>query len=84
MHSVLVIDDEKAISDVLGKALKKYGYRVETASSGKEGLKKFDAELHDFVITDILMSDVDGMAVLQHIRHSKKPSTPVIGMSGTQ
>ena len=83
MHSVLVIDDEKFISDSLGKALKKHGYKVETASSGREGMQKFDGGPYDLVITDLLMPDLDGMAVLQHIRGSKKPSTPVIGISGT-
>ncbi|MCP4627262.1 MAG: response regulator [bacterium] len=83
MNSVLVIDDEKTLSNMIGMVLKRNGYTVETASCGNEGIQKFDANLHDYVITDIRMPDGDGMTVLQHIRRSRKPSTPVIGMSGT-
>ena len=40
MNSVLIIDDEKALADVLRQALIKYNYNVETAYSGREGIKK--------------------------------------------
>ena len=83
MNSVLIIDDEKALADVLRQALIKYNYNVETAYSGREGIKKFDENLYDLVITDIVMLGLDGNDVVQHIRESEKPSTPVIGTSGT-
>ncbi|MBW1704008.1 MAG: response regulator [Deltaproteobacteria bacterium] len=83
MNNVLVIDDEKMIADMLRKALTIYGYNVETASEGKEGLRMFEAESFDLVITDIRMPDIDGIEVARCIRSSDKPHTPIIAMSGT-
>jgi len=83
MCNVLVIDDEKMISDLLQQALTIYGCNVETASGGSAGLRMFEAGSFDLVITDICMPDIDGCEVARCIRSSNKPNTPIIGMSGT-
>ena len=83
MYNILVIDDEKSISEILCHALMRFGFRVDTAANGKEGIAKFDKDLFDLVITDICMSGLDGLGVVQHIRNSLRGSTPVIGISGT-
>lgn len=83
MQNVLVIDDERAISDVLSQALNRFGFRVDTAANGMEGIVKFDQDAFDLVITDICMSGVDGNSVARHIRSSLRKATPIIGMSGT-
>jgi DNA-binding response OmpR family regulator len=75
MCNILVIDDERMISDVLQQALTIYGYDVETASGGSDGLRIFEAGSFDLVITDIRMPDIDGIEVARCIRS--------IGMSGT-
>lgn len=83
MQHVLVIDDEKFISDLLQEALTRFGYQVRTASGGYEGLRLFDNRFFDLVITDIRMPGMDGHAVVRHIRNSDRPYTPIIGISGT-
>jgi len=83
MGTILVIDDEKKILKMLQMALEAYGYRVEVAASGKEGVKKFDAAHFDAVITDLVMPGLDGKEVVRHIRESERSRTPVIGISGT-
>jgi len=83
MCNVLVIDDEKGVSDVLQQALVIYGYNAETASGGSDGLRMFEAGSFDLVITDIRMPDIDGIEVARCIRSSDKPQTPIIAMSGT-
>jgi DNA-binding response OmpR family regulator len=83
MHTVLIIDDEKSILHVLAIVLTKFGFNVETASDGLEGIKKFDECNFDVVITDICMPALDGNGVVRHIRNSQRRSTPVIGISGT-
>jgi len=80
---VLAIDDEKAILDMLKRALALFGFSVEVASNGEEGIEKFDNESFDVVVTDILMPGIDGISVLNYIRKSKRADTPVIGISGT-
>jgi len=83
MCNVLVIDDEKMISDMLQQALTQFGYSVETAPDGREGLQIYENGDFNLVITDICMPDIDGHDVVRHIRNSDRPNTPVIGMSGT-
>ena len=71
--SILVIDDEPAARDLLTRVLTKEGYRVETASSGPEGLA-LARQLHPAAITlDVMMPGMDGWAVLTVLKAD--PST---------
>ncbi|MFC1886082.1 response regulator [Thermodesulfobacteriota bacterium] len=83
MGKILVIDDEDAIVLVLTMALERYGFNVEIAKDGMEGIKKFDEGQFDLVITDIRMNNLDGHGVLRHIRNSQRKFTPTVGISGT-
>ena len=83
MSTILVIDDEKGILQLMHQALTKYGHNVETADDGQEGIRKFDDGCFDIVITDIRMPVIDGNGVVAHIRKSEKQSIPVIAISGT-
>ena len=83
MSTILVIDDEKGILQLMHQALTKYGHNVETADDGQEGIRKFDDGCFDIVITDIRMPLIDGNGVVAHIRKSEKQSVPVIAISGT-
>jgi DNA-binding response OmpR family regulator len=83
MVHILVIDDEKAILNVVQKALSRAGFKVDTAFDGQKGLQKFDSGQFDLVITDILMPGIDGRDIVKHIRNSDRPYTPIIGFSGT-
>ena len=83
MSTVLVIDDEKGILQIIRQALTKFGHNVETATDGQEGIRKFDDGSFDIVITDIRMPGIDGNGVVKHIRKSDKQSIPVIAISGT-
>jgi CheY-like chemotaxis protein len=83
MHHVLVIDDEESVSRVLQLGLTRFGYEAKTALRGREGLRLFDDEAFDLVITDVLMPDMDGYEVARYIRNSDRPHTPIIGISGT-
>jgi DNA-binding response OmpR family regulator len=83
MSSVLVIDDEEGITAVIQEALSLYGYNVQTACDGNEGIQKFKDQTFDVVITDIMMPNTDGNSVVRYIRDSSRRTTPIIGMSGT-
>jgi DNA-binding response OmpR family regulator len=83
MPTVLVIDDEKGILQIIRQALTQFGHNVETATDGQEGIRKFDDGSFDIVITDIRMPGIDGNGVVKHIRKSDKQSIPVIAISGT-
>jgi CheY-like chemotaxis protein len=83
MSTILVIDDEKGILQLLHEALTKYGHKVETADDGLKGIQKFDGGCFDIVITDVRMPIIDGNGVAAHIRKSENQCIPVIGISGT-
>ena len=83
MYHILVIEDEKEILDVIKIILSNVGYKVETALDGQKGIKKFDNGEFDLVITDIIMPGLDGRKIVEHIRNSDRPYTPIIGVSGT-
>ncbi|MEE4606501.1 MAG: response regulator [Desulfobacteraceae bacterium] len=83
MSTILVIDDEKGILQLMHEALTTYGHKVETADDGLEGIRKFDDGCFDIVITDVRMPVIDGNGVAAHIRKSEKQCIPVIGISGT-
>jgi CheY-like chemotaxis protein len=83
MSTILVIDDEKGILQIIYQTLTRFGHNVETAGDGREGIEKFDDGNFDIVITDIRMPGVDGNGVVKHIRNSNRQSIPVIAISGT-
>ena len=83
MLNILLVDDEAMVIDVLREILTRLGHHVETASGGREGIRMFDRESFDLVITDLVMSEMDGLGVAEHIRGSDRPGTPIIGISGT-
>ena len=83
MGSILVIDDEKLVLNVIETALTSFGYDVEIANDGNEGIRKYDKGIFDLVITDLIMPNIDGIGVIRHIRNSQRRGTPIIGISGT-
>ena len=83
MLNILLIEDEEDIVLMIKGALEVFGFNVESASNGIEGIKKFGKGHFDLVIMDILMPGIDGNDVAQRVQIFDKKSTPVIGISGT-
>ncbi len=81
MSQILIIDDERAIRKTLGEILSYEGYKVEEASDGEEGLKKFREKNYDVVLCDIKMPKLDGIEFLDKARESN-PDVPIIMISG--
>ena len=67
---VLVVDDEQMLTDLLSMALRMEGWDVRTASSGFDALAAAREFTPDAMVLDIMMPDLDGMAVLQRLRQS--------------
>ena len=65
MNSILVVDDEKAIRKTLSEILSFEGYKLDEASDGEEGLKRFRERTYDAVLCDVKMPKVDGLEFLQ-------------------
>ena len=77
--TVLVVDDEPHIRDVIRFALEKAGMRVVLAATGPEALARFDPAAIDLVVLDINLPDIDGLEVCRTIR--RHASTPVLFVS---
>lgn len=76
----LIVDDEQAIRDALGRKLHREGFEVVLAADGLEGLRSFHAEHPDLVILDIVMpGGMDGLTICQRIREIA--DTPVMMLS---
>ena len=65
---ILVVDDEKAIVDILKFNLEREGFKVIPAYNGEEGLYSFNRENPDLVMLDIMMPKMDGLALCKKIR----------------
>ena len=74
--SVLVVEDDRNIAELLQMYLEKEGYAVTTAFDGGQGLAKFRAIKPDLVLLDVMMPVMDGWAVCRTIRTESQ--TPVI------
>ena len=81
MADILIIDDEKAIRKTLSEILSFEGYKIDEASDGEEGLKKFRERNYDVVLCDIKMPKIDGIEFLQKAGETN-PDIPVIMISG--
>ena len=74
--TILVVDDEKPIADILQFNLVKEGYNVVCAYDGDEALKKIDEQVPDLMLLDIMLPNRDGMEVCREVR--KKHDFPII------
>ncbi len=81
MSTVLIIEDDKAIVDVLKMILEHDGFSIEKAFNGPTGIEKFKEVNPDIVLLDIRMPKMDGIEVLQEIRKIDKSSV-IIMISG--
>jgi two-component system, OmpR family, response regulator len=77
--SILVVDDDPHIRDVVRFAFEKTGMTISIAQDGKDALRQFDRNLHDLVVLDIGMPEMDGLEVCRQIR--KTAETPILFLS---
>lgn len=82
METILVIDDDPLILDVVKEILELDNYTVETALSGAEGIEKHRKSPADLVITDLIMPHKDGISVISELKKDF-PGLRIIAMTGT-
>lgn len=76
MKKILVVDDEKPISDIIKFNLKKEGYDVYTAYDGEEALQKVEEVNPDLILLDLMLPKIDGLEVAREVR--KTHNMPII------
>jgi DNA-binding response OmpR family regulator len=81
-YEVLVVEDQKEISEIISKYLDKEGYLNHVAKDGFEALEYFNNHTVHLVLLDIMMPGIDGFEVLKNIR--KTSDVPVIMLTARQ
>jgi CheY-like chemotaxis protein len=78
---VLVVEDDQAVRELEAAVLEQAGYDVDQAADGAVAIERLQAQRPDLVLLDLVMPNVDGWGVLEHIRTLESPP-PVLVVSG--
>ena len=85
LDTVLVIEDEIAVSEVITAALEDEGYRILTAGDGQDALQTVQREPPDAIVLDLRLPNVDGWQVVRWCRaHPATTAIPIIVVSGVR
>ena len=83
--TVMVVEDETAISDLVAAALEDEGYRVLTARDGRDALQMVQRRPPDAIVLDLRLPNVDGWEVVRWCRaHLATTATPIIVVSAAR
>ena len=80
-HSILVVDDELLIRDLLYDFFNDQGWNISIADNGKKALDILKSKDIDLLLTDIKMPEMDGLNLASHVKEHY-PNLPVILMTG--
>jgi DNA-binding response OmpR family regulator len=77
---VLVVDDEPAIRALVAKIVERAGHPVDTARDGAEAIEKLDQTDYAVIVLDLMMPNIDGYGLIQHLkgRQGAKPAVIVV------
>ncbi len=82
--SVLVVDDEPRIVDLIRMTLEREGYEVYEAEDGFKALSKAREVIPDIVLLDVMMPDMDGFEVLKELRQTSSVPVIILTVKGTE
>ena len=82
LKSVLVVDDEKTLCDLLNETLTAEGFEVSASACVRDGKAAFSDKAFDLVVLDVMMPEESGFELLRWIRRDKQMDTPVILLTG--
>lgn len=78
---ILIVDDDPAVLKLLGIAIGSFGFEFASAKNGREAIAILQEQEFEIVITDMMMPEVDGMQLLEHVKKNH-PRTDVIVVTG--
>jgi two-component system, NtrC family, response regulator HydG len=78
---VLIVDNEEALAEAVAESLERVGYQCQVATSGNEGARQIEQQQFDVIITDLVMNDLDGLALLKQAKNDL-PDAEVILITG--
>ena len=80
-RNILVVEDDRNISDLIQMYLVKEGFDVRIAGDGGKAIEEFQKEVPDLILLDIMLPGADGFSVMEQVRHKE---TPVIFLTALQ
>ncbi len=81
MSTILVVDDDEAVRDVMSEMLRLEGHEVASAANGQQAVDCVATTLFDLVITDLIMPEKEGLETIADIRRQYS-DMPIIAISG--
>jgi two-component system, NtrC family, response regulator AtoC len=75
---ILVVDDEESMRHMLSLILKREGYEVRTVEKASEALQLVEGETFDFILSDVVMPEIDGLTFLQALKEKKVDATVIM------
>jgi DNA-binding response OmpR family regulator len=78
---VLVVDDEPAIRALVAKIVERAGHAVDTARDGAEAIEKLDQAEYAVIVLDLMMPNIDGYGLIQHLKERQGARPAVIVVS---
>jgi len=82
MPTVLLVDDEEAVRDALGRVLRLAGYDVAECASGTLAMKFLRMSKFDVMVLDLHMPDTDGLELIRQLRKNKLAIPKTLAISG--
>jgi CheY-like chemotaxis protein len=79
--TVLVVDDDEVMRDLLSRMLGRAGFAVKTAADGRNALERFHEHAIDAVVTDMAMPKMDGVELTRALL-TERPELPIIAVTG--
>ena len=72
--SILIVEDEPSIAEVVGLYLSRAGFQVQTAKDGRQAMSMLEKRIPDLVVMDIMLPEIDGLSLTRWLRdHSNVP-----------
>lgn len=78
LETILIIDDDVALTNVLREELRIVGYDVEVSNSGEEALELLKEQFFDLILLDLKMPKVDGLQVLKELQRRVYPGKVIV------
>ena len=81
---VLLVEDNRGISEMVGEFLERRGYSVDYAADGITGLHLAISNSYDVIVLDLMLPGIDGLDVCRKLRQEAKKSTPVLMLTAVR
>jgi CheY-like chemotaxis protein len=81
LPTILIVDDNRVVLDMLSEGLKSFGFKVVSANNGLDAWNAIDKEHIDIVLSDLFMPDINGIELARQVR-GRTPDTKIAIMTG--